>query len=84
MVSQKPILDGTADEQQTRQQLLSIKGIGPWTMKYIAMRALKDPDAFPEADLEIQKKIKRFYLNPQKWLPWRAYAAILLFNMSLE
>ena len=84
MLSQQLILDGTADEQQTRQQLLSIKGIGPWTVEYIAMRALKNPDAFPEMDLEIQKKIKRFNLYPKKWLPWRAYAAILLFNITLE
>lgn len=84
VASKTLILDGTADEQQTRQQLLAIKGIGPWTVEYIAMRALKNPDAFPETDLEIQKKIRRFDLSPQKWLPWRAYAAILLFSIGLE
>lgn len=84
VASKEIVLDGTADEAQTRQQLLAIKGIGPWTVEYIAMRALKNPDAFPETDLELQKKIKRFDLNPKKWLPWRAYAAILLFSLSLE
>ena len=74
-------LDGTADYDSTCQQLLSIKGIGPWPVQYIAMRALRDPNAFPQNDLELQKKIKRYELDPTKWAPWRAYAAILLFNL---
>lgn len=75
------LLDGTDDYEQTCNKLLSIKGIGPWTVEYIALRGLKNPDAFPETDLELQKKIKQFKLDPQKWIPWRAYAAILLFNL---
>ncbi|OGT32053.1 MAG: hypothetical protein A3E87_10940 [Gammaproteobacteria bacterium RIFCSPHIGHO2_12_FULL_35_23] len=75
------ILDSTADYEETCKKLLSIKGIGPWTVEYIAMRGLKNPDAFPETDLEIKKRIKQFDLDPQKWIPWRAYAAILLFNL---
>lgn len=74
------MLDGTADYHETYQKLLNIKGIGPWTAEYIAMRALKNPDGFPEKDLELQKRIKHLALDPQKWSPWRAYAAILLFN----
>lgn len=75
------ILDGTDDYEATCKKLLSIKGIGAWTVQYIAMRGLRNPDAFPETDLEIQKKIKAFSLNPELWMPWRAYAAILLFNL---
>lgn len=78
------ILDGTADERETRKKLLAIKGIGPWTMEYIAMRALRNPDGFPESDLELQKKIKRLQLDPKKWAPWRAYAAVLLFTIQFE
>lgn len=78
------ILDGTADYQKTCQTLLSIKGIGPWTVQYIAMRMLKNPNAFPETDLEIKKQIARFNLDPQQWAPWKAYAAILLFNLAGE
>lgn len=76
------ILDATADYLGTCQKLLSIKGIGPWTIEYIAMRALKNPDAFPETDLEIQKRLKQYHLDPKLWRPWRAYATILLFNSS--
>ncbi|MEM9103265.1 MAG: AlkA N-terminal domain-containing protein [Pseudomonadota bacterium] len=75
------VLDGTEDYDVTCKKLLSIKGIGPWTVQYIAMRALRNPDAFPETDLEIQKQITLRNLDPALWHPWRAYAAILLFNL---
>lgn len=78
------ILDGTADFSETCQQLLSIKGIGTWTVEYIAMRALRNPNGFPATDLELQKKISRLQLNPEKWIPWRAYGAMLLWNLQLE
>lgn len=78
------LLDGTADDAEVKQKLLSIKGIGPWTAEYIAMRALKHPDAFPETDLELQKRIKHFKVSPEKWTPWRAYAAVLLFAIEIE
>lgn len=60
------ILDGTADFAETCQKLLSIKGIGAWTVEYIAMRALRNPNAFPITDLEIQKKVSQLSLNPEQ------------------
>src|SRR3990167_806187 len=78
------ILDGTACFEDTCQKLLSIKGIGSWTVEYIAMRALKNPNAFPETDLVLQKKISQLQLNPKNWIPWRAYAAILLWNIQTK
>ena len=77
------VLDGTVDFGETCRKLLAIKGIGKWTVSYIAMRALKDPDAIPETDLIIQQKIKKLGLEPANWAPWRAYAAILLWNIKL-
>jgi len=76
------VLDGTADFVDTCKKLLAIKGVGPWTVEYIAMRALRNPNGFPETDLEIQKKIARLHLDPQKWVPWRAYGAILLWSIK--
>lgn len=81
-LNQELILDGTADFDQSCKKLLAIKGIGPWTVEYIAMRALRNPNAFPESDLELQKKIKKFNLDPKIWVPWRAYAAVLLWNIK--
>ena len=73
-------LDGTDDYDTVCQHLLAIKGIGPWTVQYIAMRGLRNPDAFPETDLEIRKQVTKHRLNPDRLKPWRAYGAILLFN----
>jgi len=75
-------LDGTGDFADTCKRLLSIKGVGKWTVEVIAMRALRDPNGFPETDLELQKKIVELQLNPHKWVPWRGYAAILLWNIN--
>ena len=71
-----------ANLEEVCRKLLAIKGIGQWTVEYIAMRALRNPNAFPATDLELQKKISRLQLNPEKWTPWRAYGAILLWNIQ--
>jgi AraC family transcriptional regulator, regulatory protein of adaptative response / DNA-3-methyladenine glycosylase II len=46
-------LDAGADRERTRSNLLALPGIGPWTVEYVAMRALGDPDAFPAGDLGV-------------------------------
>ncbi|WP_328188163.1 DNA-3-methyladenine glycosylase family protein [Marinobacter sp. OP 3.4] len=78
-------LDTTADPQATRQQLLALPGIGPWTTEYIAMRALGDPDAFPRSDLGLLKgagvtRPAELEARSQHWRPWRAYAAFHLWH----
>lgn len=68
--------------------LKSIKGIGEWTAQYVAMRALKNPDAFPDSDLGLLKALKHparatpseLSRHAEKWRPWRAYAAMHLWN----
>ncbi len=77
------------DPVAVRERLLAIPGIGPWTAEYIVMRALKDPDAFPTADLGLlrafddvkQRRIKPKELDElsEQWRPWRAYAALSLW-----
>jgi AraC family transcriptional regulator of adaptative response / DNA-3-methyladenine glycosylase II len=72
------------------KSLLAIKGIGEWTAQYVAMRALKDPDAFPHSDLGLLRafdapghdRIKPAELKSraESWRPWRAYAALLLWS----
>ena len=39
-----------ADREEAAARLLALPGIGPWTVGYIRMRALSDPDAFPPGD----------------------------------
>ncbi|GGY62636.1 AraC family transcriptional regulator [Marinobacter zhanjiangensis] len=73
-------LTASADREKTRQQLLALPGIGPWTTEYIAMRALGDPDAFPGSDLGLLRgtgvdKPAELEKRSQQWRPWRAYVA---------
>ena len=77
-----------AHPQEVRRLLLAIKGIGPWTVEYVAMRALGDRDAFPASDLGLRKAIDRaeppsaaeLEAMSEAWRPFRAYAAILLWR----
>ncbi len=57
-----------------------IRGIGAWTRDYIAMRVLRWPDAFPAGDLGLRKAIAQLGADPERWRPWRAYAAIYLWT----
>jgi AraC family transcriptional regulator, regulatory protein of adaptative response / DNA-3-methyladenine glycosylase II len=80
-------LDAGADRREVRARLLAIRGIGPWTADYVAMRALHDPDAFPASDLILRREIAALGLAENgtrvaAWAPWRAYAALHLWTSS--
>src|SRR3954453_2455580 len=75
-------LDATADREQARAALLALPGIGPWTGEYIAMRALRDPDAFPATDLVLRRALGTSTVRAESWRPWRAYAAMHLWQSS--
>ena len=71
------------DEQM--QRLLAVKGIGPWTANYIAMRAMSHPDAFLESDAGVVHALpdltpKQRLALAESWRPWRSYAVISLWN----
>lgn len=80
--------DPAQDPAEFCEALQSIKGIGDWTAQYVAMRALKNPDAFPATDLGLIKAIHRpqrtapaaLLERAESWRPWRAYAALLLWG----
>ena len=73
-------LDPPLDLAATRAALLALPGIGPWTVEYIALRALRDPDAWPGTDLWLRRAAAG--ADPERWRPWRAYAAMLLWQVS--
>ena len=85
-----PLEDTAADIGTVRQALLAMPGIGPWTVEYVAMRALRDPDAWPASDLVLMQCISRHYpaasrpaqqrVKADAWRPWRAYAALHIWN----
>lgn len=69
----------------TIERMKELPGIGEWTAQYIAMRALRWPDAFPAADLGVQKalgfpSVKQTIEMAESWRPWRAYAVFHLWN----
>ena len=81
----KLVLDTSADYAKTYQQLLALKGIGPWTASYIVMRSLRWPDAFLADDYWIKKLLKvtsakQAETLAQVWKPWRSYAVIYLWR----
>lgn len=77
-----------ADRDAARERLLAIRGIGPWTVEYLAMRALGDPDAFPASDLVLAKAAgltpRELAARAEPWRPWRAYAALHLWTAVSE
>ncbi|WPO98230.1 AlkA N-terminal domain-containing protein [Pseudomonas sp. HR96] len=80
----------TPDLPTLRRQLLALPGIGPWTVEYTAMRAWRDADAWPGTDLVLMQAIARRQpellkhaqqlKHSEAWRPWRAYAAMHLWN----
>ncbi|MEZ5351495.1 MAG: Ada metal-binding domain-containing protein [Bryobacteraceae bacterium] len=69
--------------------LLALPGVGDWTAQYIAMRALREPDAFPSGDLGLRKAVSDggplvsaagLEALSARWRPWRAYAAFHLWS----
>jgi AraC family transcriptional regulator of adaptative response / DNA-3-methyladenine glycosylase II len=69
------------------ERLRAIRGIGDWTANYIAMRALRWPDAFPAGDLGLIRgsganSPAELREAAQAWRPWRAYAAMHFWNLN--
>jgi 3-methyladenine DNA glycosylase/8-oxoguanine DNA glycosylase len=73
-------LDPPLDVPVTRAALLALPGFGPWTVEYVAMRALRDPDAWPGSDLWLKRAVGD--LDQERWRPWRAYAAMVLWQTA--
>ena len=76
-------LDPGADRADAERRLLELPGIGPWTASYVAMRALRDPDAFLATDLGVRRALERLGRDgrppaaaraAEGWRPYRAYA----------
>ena len=80
--------DAAQEPDEFCAALTSIRGIGDWTAQYVSMRALKHPDAFPASDLGLlsalrmpeREKPAELAARAERWRPWRAYAAILLWG----
>ncbi len=85
------VMDAGADPLELRRSLLRLPGIGPWTAEYVAMRALRDPDAFMATDLGIRRAAAALGLpddpasllaRGERWRPWRSYAMAHLWGLG--
>src|SRR5206468_11109779 len=81
--------------EETVTRLRAIRGVGDWTAHYIALRAAREPDAFPSSDVGLLRgaaiartAVTRAGERPtpaalhayaERWRPWRAYAAHYLW-----
>ena len=84
-------LHGGVDVPATLAVLQAMPGIGDWTAQYIAMRALRWPDAFPAGDVALHKALglagvdspaRHALAASQAWQPWRSYAVIRAWTSS--
>jgi len=74
---------GSTSAKVAGARLLSLPGIGPWTVAYVQARALGDPDTFLPTDLGVRRALRcvdqragagAAHELAQRWRPWRSYA----------
>ncbi|MDP2291373.1 MAG: DNA-3-methyladenine glycosylase 2 family protein [Actinomycetota bacterium] len=77
------VLDAGSDRSEAVAALEALRGIGPWTAGYVAMRALGDPDVFLPTDLGVRHALDALGADStprgaaalaEAWRPWRSYA----------
>jgi AraC family transcriptional regulator of adaptative response / DNA-3-methyladenine glycosylase II len=83
-----------ASLEEAIAKLRSLPGIGEWTAQYIAMRELREPDAFPAADIGLLRAMvtadgqrpspAELLSRAMRWRPWRAYAALHLWASGIQ
>lgn len=79
------ILDARRSLDEAIARIRALPGVGEWTAQYIAMRQLREPDAFPAADIALLRTMgdtigrrltpAELLAHADRWRPWRAYAA---------
>lgn len=92
VVAGKITFDAAQPVDDFCRALTAVRGIGDWTAEYVALRALKNPNAFPATDLGLLRAfdgVNGHRLRPHElearaepWRPWRAYAALLAWGSA--
>jgi AraC family transcriptional regulator of adaptative response / DNA-3-methyladenine glycosylase II len=90
MAADPTLFDGRGDLARAVARLKALPGIGEWTAQYIAMRQLREPDAFPAGDIGLLRAMAgpdgrrpttpALQARAEAWRPWRAYAALHLWT----
>jgi AraC family transcriptional regulator of adaptative response / DNA-3-methyladenine glycosylase II len=89
LVADPSLLSASRGLDEAAERLRRVKGIGEWTAQYIAMRQLREPDAFPVGDSGLMRALgarvgrkptpAELLSRAERWRPWRAYAAAHLW-----
>jgi AraC family transcriptional regulator, regulatory protein of adaptative response / DNA-3-methyladenine glycosylase II len=92
VVADPHLFDPTGNIDSAIERLRAIRGIGAWTAHYIALRAMRETDAFPSTDIGLLRSIARIDAasstptnlesRAEAWRPWRAYAAQHLWTAA--
>lgn len=84
------------EDDRVRAMLTQLKGIGVWTADCYLLMALRRPDVWPHGDLALAvawQRLKQLPERPsypalgevaERWRPWRAVAARLLWHNYLS
>lgn len=84
------------DDARAHEELVKLKGIGPWSADIYLLMALGRPDVWPRHDLALasaMREVKRLRSLPtperqleiaESWRPWRAVAARILWHHYLS
>jgi AraC family transcriptional regulator of adaptative response / DNA-3-methyladenine glycosylase II len=88
------LFEPLATVEDTVARLCAIRGVGDWTAHYIALRAAREPDAFPASDVGllrgaadrkgVRPSAAELTARAERWRPWRAYAAQHLWVADSE
>jgi AraC family transcriptional regulator of adaptative response / DNA-3-methyladenine glycosylase II len=89
------LIEPAGSYEETIAKLQALPGFGPWTAQYWALRALRDSDAFPAADVALLRSPlvaedgkrpspQALLARAEGWRPWRAYAAQHLWTADAE
>jgi AraC family transcriptional regulator of adaptative response / DNA-3-methyladenine glycosylase II len=92
LVADPDLLSANRGLDEAVQRLRAIRGVGEWTAQYIALRQLREPDAFPAADIGLIRALAatdgtrpaqdEVLARAERWRPWRAYAAQHLWDAA--
>ncbi len=78
-------LEPTQDVDEFIKKVSTIKGIGPWTAQYMALKALRNTDTFPSSDLILARALEKHPSEViEKMSPWRGYVAALFWRVYAE
>ena len=87
LASGKIVLHTALPADELERDLLSLKGIGPWTARYVVMRMLADPDVLLDTDLVVRQGAEALGMtltDSNRWAPWRSYVSMHLWSIALE